>query len=136
MSPSAHQTVSAMSSAIMLDNNNTASTRPTYKRLASQTLEPASAKRPHFRRGDTNFNPTNDDAFDSDATSDAERSVTSERSYSGHEHYVSAGPNGPTYGRGWSGPMMNGYTNGARRMSEPAVAATRMAMRMPAGTKP
>lgn len=120
----------------MLDNSNIASTRPTYKRLASQTLEPASAKRPHFRRGDTNFNPTNDDAFDSDATSDAERSVTSERSYSGHEHYVTAGPNGPTYGRGWSGPMMRGYTNGARRMSEPAVAATRMAMRMPAGAKP
>ncbi|KAG8809257.1 hypothetical protein FRC17_003532, partial [Serendipita sp. 399] len=34
------------------------SNRPAYKRNASQTLEPASNKRPHYRRGDTNFNPT------------------------------------------------------------------------------
>lgn len=133
MSPTAHQVVSALSSAGMIDNSTSVVNRPSYKRLASQTLEPATTKRPHIRRGDTNFNATNEEGFDSDATSDAERSVTSERSYSGHEHYASAGPNGPVYGRGWSGTMMSGYTNGARRMSEPAVAAPRMIMRMPAG---
>jgi len=115
-----------------MDAGATTAARPTYKRLASQTLEPTSAKRPHFRRGDTNFNPTPEDGFESEGGSDA-GSIHSERSYSGHEYaYASAGPNG--YGRPWGVTMpVNGYGASARRMSEPAVAAPRMAMRMPAG---
>lgn len=128
-----HQSFSALSSAAM-DGNATSTGRPNYKRLASQTLEPTSAKRPHFRRGDTNFNPTPDDGFDSEGGSDA-GSIHSERSYSGHEHaYSSAGPG--AYGRLWGSGSMNGFGASARRMSEPAVAAPRMMMRMPTVAKP
>jgi hypothetical protein len=34
-----------------------------------------------------------------------------------------ADQNGPAYGRGWNGPMMSGYTNGARKIIEAAVPA-------------
>jgi len=121
----------------MLDSNSGANRdRPSYKRLASQVLEPTSNKRPHLRRGDTNFNPTpedggnNDgamDGFDSEGLSDA---GGSERAY-GYEQRSAWGPGGPG-GFGHEGNM-NAFMNGVRRMSEPAVAAPRMMMRMPGG---
>ena len=130
-----HQLVSALTNAGMLDNNGPANNRgrPNYKRLASQVLEPALTKRPHLRRGDTNFNPTmedqgNDsamDGFDSEGFSDA---GGSERAYGYDHRQYGPGPGGPGFGNDEQG--MNAFMS-ARRMSEPAVAAPRMMMRMP-----
>jgi hypothetical protein len=112
----------------MLDNSSPNRGRPTYKRLASQVLEPSSSKRPHLRRGDTNFNPTLEDqggdggaidGFDSEGMSDA---GGSERAFGCNQRAYSLNPG--------FGPEQNAS---ARRMSEPAVAAPRMMMRMPNG---
>lgn len=106
--------------------------RPNYKRLASQVLEPTLTKRPHLRRGDTNFNPTLEDqgtesamdGFESEGFSDA---GGSERAF-GYEHRNYGG--GPGFGHESDHGGMNAFMS-ARRMSEPAVAAPRMMMRMP-----
>ncbi|CAG8583638.1 14931_t:CDS:2, partial [Acaulospora colombiana] len=133
--------------------------RPSYKRLASQTLEPASTKRPHLRRGDTNFQPTAEDGShpndgmegmeDSEGMSDAgsERSYGSVSRSRGHKMRSPLLPGGGgglasaglTGGRTWSAAMSGdafAHQGGAsaRRMSEPAVAATRMMVRMPGGS--
>lgn len=129
---SQHQLVSALANAGMLDNSSSNRGRPTYKRLASQVLEPALTKRPHIRRGDTNFNPTyedqgNDsamDGFDSEGLSDA---GGSERAF-GYDHRGGYGGGGAGFGYE-PDHGMNAFS--ARRMSEPAVAAPRMMMRMP-----
>ncbi|PVF97218.1 hypothetical protein CPB86DRAFT_798215 [Serendipita vermifera] len=128
--------------------------RPSYKRLASQVLEPASTKRPHLRRGDTNFQPTAEDGGggdgmegleDSEGMSDAgsERSYGSVSRSRGHKMRSPLLPGGGglasagvTGGRTWSAAMSGeafAHQGGAsaRRMSEPAVAATRMMVRMP-----
>lgn len=132
--------------------------RPSYKRLASQHLEPASTKRPHIRRGDTNFNPTvtspgnasngnansamEEDGFESEGSVGG-----SERSFGHYQRHPRPYPLGmksptmeimpPVSGSGYPGHGFNGSglgmmsPAGMRRMSEPAVAAPRMAMRLP-----
>jgi len=118
----------------MLDTSSSPNRgRPNYKRLASQVLEPSSSKRPHLRRGDTNFNPTLDDqgndgavdGFDSEGMSDT---GGSERAYGYDQRTYGKGPGALGYEHERGG---NAF---ARRMSEPAVAAPRMMMRMPGGS--
>jgi len=129
---SSHQLVTALSNAGMLETSPNIHGRPTYKRLASQVLEPSSTKRPHLRRGDTNFNPTLDDqsgdfamdGFESEGVSDA---GGSERAFGFEQRGYTTGP-------GFGQDHGHGVGLFARRMSEPAVTAPRMMVRMQKGS--
>lgn len=104
---------------------NVLGARPSYKRLASQVLEPSNSKRPHYRRGDTNFKPTPDGEEDDEFDSASDVEPYANRRIVGSAGYHNSDGFGIDYSRSIRDNSV-AHGNSMRRMSEPSGAPPRM----------